>query len=789
MNRLLKLDPKNTELLAQKQKLLKEAIGETKEKLAALKEADKQAKAQLEAGTLGQEKYDALQREIQETERQLKELQNTAGSSSAKLAEMSTKLEDFGSKAESAGKKMLPITGTVMALGAASVKTAADFDSSMSNVQAISGATADDMEKLRDKAREMGEKTTFSATEAGDAMSYMAMAGWKTGDMLSGIEGIMNLAAASGEDLATTSDIVTDALTAFGMTAKESGELADIMAAASSNANTNVSLLGESFKYVAPLFGAMNYSADDAAVALGLMANAGIKGSQAGTALKTAIANMASPTEKMAKVMKEYGISLTNTDGSMKSFGEVMDVLREKMGGLSETEQAAAASNLFGKEAMAGMLSIINAAPADYEKLKNAVESADGAASKMADTMNDNLKGQLTILKSQLEELAISIGEILMPFLRSLVTWIQGLVDKFNGMSDTQKKVIVIIGMLVAAIGPLLITIGKMATGVSAVMSLFSKLSGIGGVITKFGGTVKAVLGGIGTAAKGLWSIIAANPVIAIITLVVAAVILLYNKCEWFRDGVNGIISAVIEFFGNLGSTTSEIFNAAAETIGAAVTSIQMFFGNLKQQTEETWQRMKDAVVGTAVNLVSGAVNAFANMVSGAKNATGKMKDAVESGFKSAINYITGLPGKAIKWGGDFVDGIAKGIKNMAHKVTDAVKGLADKIASFLHFSRPDEGPLHEYETWMPDFVDGMVRTLKSNQYKITDAVKNMAGEMADGTMSMNVLATAGNMPINLESNTMVQIGNESIDGYITKTAMKGINKNRMNTKKVKGRN
>jgi len=392
VNRLLKLDPKNTELLAQKQKLLKEAIGETKEKLAALKEADKQAKAQLEAGTLGQEKYDALQREIQETERQLKELQNTAGSSSAKLAEMSTKLEDFGSKAESAGKKMLPITGTVMALGAASVKTAADFDSSMSNVQAISGATADDMEKLRDKAREMGEKTTFSATEAGDAMSYMAMAGWKTGDMLSGIEGIMNLAAASGEDLATTSDIVTDALTAFGMTAKESGELADIMAAASSNANTNVSLLGESFKYVAPLFGAMNYSADDAAVALGLMANAGIKGSQAGTALKTAIANMASPTEKMAKVMKEYGISLTNTDGSMKSFGEVMDVLREKMGGLSETEQAAAASNLFGKEAMAGMLSIINAAPADYEKLKNAVESADGAASKMADTMNDNLK-------------------------------------------------------------------------------------------------------------------------------------------------------------------------------------------------------------------------------------------------------------------------------------------------------------------------------------------------------------------------------------------------------------
>ena len=545
VNKLLKLDPTNTELLTQKHKLLQQAVQETEGKLKTLKSASEQAaktsknydawkaaytpvqeevvktndkidklkksmKTLEESGKIDTEEYknlqtelnestnklkelkaqktqideefgkpispeafDSLQREIIETERSLNDLKNTAGSSSAALEEISQKTRAFGEKTTEAGKKLLPVSAAIGGLGAVAVKTASDFDASMSNVQAISGATAEDIEILREKAREMGEKTKFSATEAGDAMSYMAMAGWKTGDMLGGIEGIMNLAAASGEDLATTSDIVTDALTAFGMTAEESGNLADIMAAASSNANTNVSLLGESFKYVAPLFGAMNYSAEDAATALGLMANAGIKGSKAGTSLKTAIANMVSPTDSMAAVMDKYELSLTNTDGTMKSFSEVMEMLRGKMGGLSETEQAAAASTLFGKEAMAGMLSIINAAPADYEKLTNAVDNADGSAKNMADTMNDNLAGQITILKSQLQELAISIGETLMPYIKKAVEVIQKIVDKFNGMSDAQKKLIVVIGIIIAALGPLLIIIGKVSLGISAVFQNF----------------------------------------------------------------------------------------------------------------------------------------------------------------------------------------------------------------------------------------------------------------------------------------------------------------------------
>ena len=274
VNKLLKLDPSNTELVVQKQKMLKDAIEATKEKLATLKTAAQQANEQLANGEITQQQYDALQREIVETEQNLRSLQNQAATTNATLAkidEAGEKLQNIGSSVENVGKKFLTVTAAVTGIGTAAVKTAADFDSEMSKVSAISGATGDDFDQLRAKAREMGAKTKFSASEAASAMEYMAMAGWKTSDMLNGIEGIMNLAAASGEDLATTSDIVTDALTAFGLSAADSGHFADILAAASSNANTNVSMMGETFKYCAPIAGALGFSAEDTAEAIGLM--------------------------------------------------------------------------------------------------------------------------------------------------------------------------------------------------------------------------------------------------------------------------------------------------------------------------------------------------------------------------------------------------------------------------------------------------------------------------------------------------------------------------------------
>lgn len=304
------------------------------------------------------------------------------------------------------------------------VSTYGAFEESMSNVKAISGATAEEFDKLTAKAKEEGATTKFTAKDSADAFGYMAMAGWKTEDMLQGIDGIMSLAAASNEDLATTSDIVTDALTAFGLKASDSGHFADVLAQASANANTNVGMMGESFKYVAPVAGALKYSVEDVSLALGLMANASVKGSMAGTSLKTSLANMAAPTDKMEAAMDKYGISLTKRNGEMKTMHEVLDNLRSSLGGLSETEQTAAASTIFGKEAMAGMLAIINASEDDYNKLTAAVNNADGASQQMADTMLDNMNGSFTLLQSAVDGAKIALGERLSPYLREFATWI-----------------------------------------------------------------------------------------------------------------------------------------------------------------------------------------------------------------------------------------------------------------------------------------------------------------------------------------------------------------------------
>ena len=319
-----------------------------------------------------------------------------------------------------------PLTQAGAALGVSvglgdTVNTYKNFESMMSQVQAISGSTGAELDALTEKAQEMGSTTKFTATEAAQAFNYMAMAGWKSQDMINGIGGIMNLAAASGEDLGSTSDIVTDALTAFGLKAGDAGHFADVLAKASANANTNVGMLGESFKYVAPVAGAMNYSVEDTSLALGLMANASIKGSMAGTALKTSLANMASPTDSMAAAMDKYNISLTKSDGSMKSLGEVITNLRSSLGGLSETEQTAAASTIFGKEAMAGMLAIINASEEDYNKLSTAIYNADGAAQDMSDTMLDNLEGSMTLMQSAVEGVQNSFGQRLTPYIRGFV--------------------------------------------------------------------------------------------------------------------------------------------------------------------------------------------------------------------------------------------------------------------------------------------------------------------------------------------------------------------------------
>ena len=599
VEKLLKLDPGNTELLAQKHKLLGDAVAQTKEKLETLKTAAEQANDALAHGEISQEQYDALQREIIETEQDLKRLEEQANQSATalqKIAATGEKLKTVGDNISGVGEKLMPVTAGVVALGTAAVKTASDFDSAMSQVAAVSGATGDELEALRDKAREMGSKTKFSASEAAEAMNYMAMAGWKTSDMLSGIEGIMNLAAASGEDLATTSDIVTDALTAFGLTASDSAHFADVLAAASSNANTNVSMMGETFKYAAPIAGSLGFSVEDTAEAIGLMANAGIKSTQAGTSLRTIMTNLTGEVKICGASIGEVTIATTNADGSMRDLSDILADCRTAFGGLSESEKAAAAETLVGKNAMSGFLALMNAAPADIDKLSSAIAKCDGTSQSMADTMQDNLAGQLTILKSQLEELAISFGELLVPIIRSVVSAIQGFVDKLNSMDEGTRKFILTIAAVVAALGPVLIVVGKVISAVGTIMTVVPKIAG--------------VINTVKTAFAALNAVMLANPIVLIIAAIaalVAAFIYLWNNCEGFRqfwiDLWNGIKDAAVAAWEGIKSFFQSAWEAISSTAQTIWNGLKDFFSGL-------WEGIK-GVFAAAWSAISGVMTSI----------------------------------------------------------------------------------------------------------------------------------------------------------------------------------
>lgn len=407
--------------------------------------ANKKAADDLEITILNQQAaINNTERELHGYETALDSLDNAQDDAADSAEELDDSITEAGDAVQSASEGFTVMKGALADLVADGIRLAisalkdlanetfnvgAGFESAMSQVEAISGASGEEMDLLTDKAKEMGESTVFSATQSAEAFNYMAMAGWKTEDMLGGIEGIMDLAAASGEDLASTSDIVTDALTAMGYSAKDSGQLADVMAAASSNANANVKLMGQTFQYAAPIVGALGYNMEDTAVAIGLMANAGIKGEKSGTALRSILTRLSAPPKECAEEMEKLGISLTDSEGNMKSLDEVMHDLRGAFADLSETEQTSAAKHIAGQEAMSGLLSVVRAAPEDYDKLTKAVRNSSGAASKMAKTMTQNVNGQITLLRSKVEGIMIKVFENASDSIRKAIDTISNALD------------------------------------------------------------------------------------------------------------------------------------------------------------------------------------------------------------------------------------------------------------------------------------------------------------------------------------------------------------------------
>lgn len=862
VTRLLKLDPTNTELLKQKQVLLNKAIDETKQKLQMLQNAQRQAASEVgQNGKITQEQYRALQREVEATKEEIKKLQKEANSANAALQKVSDVTGKIGKTATKIGKGMSVVSAGIGGVATAAVKTTADFESAMSNVQAISGATGEDMNSLKEKAREMGAQTKFSATEAGEAMSYMAMAGWKTEEMMSGISGIMNLAAASGEDLATTSDIVTDALTAFGLTAQDTEKFVDTLAATATNSNTNVSLLGESFKYCAPVCGALGYSAEDTSIALGLMANCGIKATNAGTALRAILTNMAKPTDAVEAAMSELGVSLTDSEGKMLSLRDLMANLRNGFGqsevsveeltesmnqlqtayengettadeyeeaqkkliesayGAEGAEKARLAAMLAGKEGMSGLLAIVNATEGDLDKLTTAIDNSKDSAQNMADIMNDNLKGQLTILKSQCQELAISIGELLMPQIRNIVGSVQGVVDKLNRMSDHQKKLIVDITLLIAAIGPLLLVIGKISAGISTVSAVAAKIMPFIGIFMNKCSMLPGIFMKIITASKGIAQSISlmlgpVGMIVAAIVAVIAILVGLYTKCDDFRNFVNNTLLGMFTFIQQIISELIAVIQEFWEWLEPYVSPhieflkgililaiegikafIELFLLNIVTSIKAVLiviQNVVELVLGVIKSVVSGAMDFIQGIIdvvlgvisgdwervwTGIKEMLGGIVEAIGGIIGNLVSFLTNtfedLINLGFEWGKDFVSGLAKGIKSMIDSVGDAAKSIANKITNILHFSRPDEGPLRDYETWMPDFVGRMAEQIKQQEYKIAQAAMGLAQSLnISADLPENNPKGGDNTQINFNGNYNFR-NRDDVDYFMNQAALR----------------
>lgn len=486
-------------------------------------------------------------------------------------------MDSVGKKLTSAGKNLTKkVTLPIVGIGTAAVKTSMDFEAAMDKVASLSGAQGENFDRLRDKALEMGAQTMYSATESAEALQYMALAGWDTEDMLDGLEPILKLAGAAGMDLGRASDIVTDGLTAMGLTAKDAAHFADVMAVTMSKSNTDVNQLGEAFKYVAPLAGAMGYSIEDLNLALGLMANAGIKASQGGTSLRRVLQNLSNPTDKVAGAMAKLGISMFNPDGSAKSLYDLMVELRESIRGLSEEEQAMYASTIAGSTGLSGLLAIVNASDEDFNKLTDAIYNADGAGMEMYDTMTNNLQGSVTELMSALESLMISMGDLLVPLIKDVVSMIQGWVEHLNSLDETQKQQIIQVALVVASIGPLITIIGKLFTSISTVVKFVQLLS--------------------------------ANPVILLVTAIAAA--------------IGGLVGTIIANWDKTKSATENVWNGIKLFVTNVVNGLLNFIENL-------FPGFKEA-----------GANLFRGLWEGLKSVWSRITDWATSAFDSLKNAL-----------------------------------------------------------------------------------------------------------------------------------------------------
>lgn len=850
VNKLLKLDPTNTELLNQKQKLLQQSISETKNRLETLKQASEQAaktagnydawkeaytpiqeeivktnekmdklkksmKSMEESGQIDTEEYkklqtevdqssdklkelkaqkkqvddefgqpispegfDSLQREIVETEQKLKSLKETTGSASANLAKVSAVSGEFGNKVKGVGQSLLPVTGALTGVGAASTVMANNFNDAMSQAAGALDKPMSEMEDLRQLAIQTGQDTVFSATDAGNAITELAKGGLTEADIKAGaLKTTMDLAASSGMDLGEAANVVVQAMGAFGLSANESAEAANALAGAAAASSTDVEPLTQALAQCSA--GAKNagWSIQETTAVLARFADAGIEGSDAGTSLKTMLQRLAAPTDSAATMIEQLGIQTRDSNGDLLGASEIAEELQNKLGGLDSASRDAALSTIFGSDAMRAATVMMDSGTEGIQKYINAANDQE-AAQRLANSQMSDGSRAIEELKGSLETAAIQIGDTLAPIVQKVAELITALVNKFSALPEGVQQVIVVVGILVAALGPLLMVIGQISLGISAVAGALSKLSGNGGVATK-------LVGGIKTAVTGLLGMITAHPVIAVITAIIAALVTLYNKCEWFREGVNRILKAIrdgffaawdgivefftetipnawnemVSFFQGIPAWWSGIWDSVQAKFESVWTSIMEIpiikeltsiikdsFERLKEDlggiwtgikmlAENTWEFIKNATLAPVLLLIDLVTGDFERLKSDLENILNNIKNAFTN-IWTAIQSITENFWDAIKtviltkveMTNEIVSTLLNALKTQLENIWNSIQNTAERIGSNIQESMSNIW--NNIQNTIKTTVDNARNSAISGFEALRDGIKNTIQEL-----------------------------------------------------------
>lgn len=706
-----------------KHDILSEALTKNKEKLETLQQMAAQAS----------EKFGENATQTLKWKQAVADAEAECGRLEAELEQIPSKLDSVGSAMQSVGSKMtsvgkdlsMKVTAPLVGIGTIAAKNFAEVDKTMQLTNATMGNTEEQAKALSKAMKDAASNSTFGMNDAATATLNFARAGLDAAQAANALAPAMNLAAGEGGDLATVSAGLVGTINGFGASFEETGHYADVFAAACNNSALDVNSLSNSMGVAAPVFKTAGSSIEDAAVALGVMANNNIEADKAANALKTGLMRLADEQGAVTKSMESYGIAASDIwgpNGELKSITEVQKNLHDSFADLNEQQQLAAASAIFGKNQGAAWLALINSAPSDVDKLAKSIENCDGVTQDMADAMMSGFGGSMEKLKSSIDVASASLGEALAPSIEKIAGGIQKAVDWFNSLSDSQKEMVAKVGVLVAAIGPLLVIGGTL---ISSIGTIVGAIGTIGPALTLLTGPFGLVVAGIAAA--------------------VAIGVTLYKNWDTISAKAAEIGEAISQKWDAIKTKTVETWDAAKNKVGEAADFMKDIAGRriseIRNAYEENGGGIRGAMATTWEVLTTQFKVGFDVLDKLTNGKLTEIKDAFFGRFKE-------LKDSALNWGRDIISGLVDGIRNGIKDVKNAANEVAQSIRDRLHFSEPDVGPLKDFHTYMPDMMKGLAQGMVSNLGEVENAANQVAGAIAAPMQSASVSNNYGGFNI-----------------------------------------